>query len=106
MAYSESEQEANKLPAQTKLPHGNQLPARTLSNPAAPPPVPPIYVPAHQVFDYWWTLYKTQFPGQRPPIKWLSHKSHLPLATCGWYRQKRELTTNQELTLKMTLKRQ
>ena len=57
-----------------------------------PPLADIVYIPPAQVFSHWFNKYRLHFPCQRPPLKWLAAQSHLPLATCHYYRSRMEQT--------------
>ena len=64
----------------------------SLAASAAQPETDIVYHEPASVFAHWYNKYRTQFPCQRPPLKWLAAHSLLPLATCHYYRKRMEQT--------------
>lgn len=54
------------------------------------PPPEPVYIEPAEVFEFWYNRWRTEFPAQRPPLKWLVRNSRLPRSTCGYYRRRME----------------
>ena len=77
------------------FPVPSDIPPAASSSPLPPKagfstPADLTYTPPAEVFQYWYNKALQTFPGERPPLEWLSQKSRLPVATCAWYRKRYE----------------